>query len=99
MSDELKIVISLKGTEGMVGLKAPDCDPIFLAASGDLPAVLGQIPAFVEKARLAWTVTKTYPKTTAPLPSATPAPVTTAISRPAAPPKPPAPKLQPSFDL
>jgi hypothetical protein len=95
MSDELKIVLDLKGTEGTVGIKEPDTDPAFFTVTGDLPAVLGQVPALVEKARTAWSVSKTYPKTAIPVAP----PPTPSAPRPSTPAKPPAPKLQPSFDL
>jgi sRNA-binding carbon storage regulator CsrA len=31
MSDELKVVISLKGDKASVGIQAPECDPVFFA--------------------------------------------------------------------
>jgi hypothetical protein len=31
MSDELKVVISLRDSEAAVGVQAPECDPVFSA--------------------------------------------------------------------
>ena len=69
MSDELKIVIGLKGTRGSVGIQAPDCDPIVTMTDGDLDAILERVPELVAEARQKWAEAPRYPKSTAPLPS------------------------------
>lgn len=62
MSEDLKIVISLKGTVASVGIQAPDCDPVFSMVEGDLPAVLESVPGLVEEARRRWDSNPRYPK-------------------------------------
>ena len=95
MSDELKIVISLKGNKASVGVQAPECDPAFFGLEGDLSAALTAVPAFVEQARTRWQTAKQYPKCTSPLPSqAEPAP-RPAAQRPVTPKE----QLQPSMQL
>jgi hypothetical protein len=62
MSDELKIVIALKGAVASVGVQAPNCDPVFSMHQGDLPAVLQMVPAMVEEAHRRWDSNPRYPK-------------------------------------
>ena len=62
MSEDLKIVIALKGTVASVGVQAPDCDPVFSMVEGDLPAVLESVPGVVEEAREKWGSNPRYPK-------------------------------------
>ncbi len=69
MSDELKVVISLKGDKASVGVQAPECDPVFFGLEGDLGAILSGVPGFVEEAKTHWETTKLYPKCETPLPS------------------------------
>ena len=93
---ELKLVISLKGGKASVGIQAPECDPLFFGLEGDLPAVLGGVPGFVEEARRRWETSKLNPECESPLPSqakpAAPARTTTATrsrAKPAQTDKPP----------
>jgi hypothetical protein len=67
--DELKVVISLKGDKALVGVQAPECDPVFYTAAGKLRAVLNQIPAIVTNAQERWQTAKLNPKCETPLPS------------------------------
>ncbi len=69
MSDELKIVLSLKGDKASVGVQAPECDPVFRTLEGDLGAALRAVPKLVEEARTRWETTKLNPKCETPLPS------------------------------
>jgi len=89
-SDELKVVILLKGNRAMVGIQSPDCDPIFTTLEGDLSAALSQVPALVESANAKWDATPRNPKANLPEP---PPSTTPARSQPAQ----PIAKKQPSF--
>lgn len=75
---ELKVVIALKDGNASVGIQAPECDPVFFGHKGDLDAVLGVVPDFVNVARKRWKKTKLNPECESPLPSQ---------AKPAAPPK------------
>lgn len=80
---ELKVVIALKDGNASVGIQAPECDPVFFGHKGDLDAVLGVVPDFVDVARKRWKKTKLNPECETPLPSqAKPAAPTGATSRP-----------------
>jgi hypothetical protein len=99
MSDELKIVISLKGTAGSVGVQAPGCDPIFFPVAGDLPVILGPLHIFVDEARRQWETRKLYPKCESPLPSQS-QPAARPVTQPStARPAPAGPPLQPALDV
>ncbi len=74
-SDELKIVIILKGDRAIVGIQSPDCDPIFTPLEGGLPAALSQIPALVESANDKWDANPKNPKAKMPEPPPAPEPV------------------------
>ena len=67
MSEDMKVVISLKGTAASVGIQRPDCDPVFNRIVGDLVTVLGDIPGLVDQARRKWEASPKYPKTEAQL--------------------------------
>ena len=62
MSEEVKVVIALKGTTASVGIQTPDCDPVFSRVEGDLPTVLESVPGLVEEARTRWDSNPRYPK-------------------------------------
>jgi len=74
-SDELKVVITLKGDRAIVGVQAPDCDPIFTPLEGGLPAALSQIPALVKSANAKWDANPKNPKAKMPEPPPAPEPV------------------------
>ena len=42
MSEEIKVVISVKGEKGFIGVQAPDCAPSLAAWAGDLAACPGK---------------------------------------------------------
>ena len=67
-SDELKVVIVLKGDRAMVGIQSPDCDPIFTTLEGGLPAALSQVPALVVSANAQWDANPKNPKAKLPEP-------------------------------
>ena len=62
MSDELKIVVTIRGNRAFVGIQAPECDPVLYLVEGDLPAIMGGIPGLVEQAREKWASNPRYPK-------------------------------------
>jgi len=74
-SDELKVVITLKGDRAIVGIQSPDCDPIFTPLEGGLPAALSQIPALVKSANAKWDANPKNPKAKMPEPPPAPEPV------------------------
>ncbi|GAI91295.1 unnamed protein product [marine sediment metagenome] len=67
MSEEVKIVITLKGQTASIGVQKPDCDPFFSRVEGDLPAVLESVPGLVEEAQRSWDSNPRYPKCETPL--------------------------------
>jgi len=69
MSDEMKIVIVLKGDRGAVGVQAQNCDPIFATMQGDLNAILERVPGLVAEAKQRWESNPRYPKCESPLPT------------------------------
>lgn len=62
MSEEIKIVISLKEDSATIGIQKHDCDPVFVRVEGDLPAVIAGIPALVDEARIKWDSNPRNPK-------------------------------------
>jgi hypothetical protein len=94
-----KIVISVKDDEAIIGVKSEDTDPVFFVVKGDMHTILAEVEADVKEAKTRWQTSKLMPKTTAPTPSQTTTPVPAPARQSSTPAKPPAPKLQPSFDL
>lgn len=88
----MKVVIVISADKAMVGVQAPQCDPVYKTMSGDLGMALEQVPALVEEAKQKWSSTPLYPKADLPepLPSPTPARTPTAARAPV-------PRSQPSF--
>jgi len=69
MSEEVKVVILLKGERGSIGVQSPDCDPLFVTFEGNLGLALERVPGLVAEARRRWETNPTYPKCETPLPS------------------------------
>jgi hypothetical protein len=95
-SDELKIIIIIKDSYFILGVQAPDCDPVSEHFIGELPAAIQRIPDLVARAREQWETSRLYP--TAVLPE--PPPAQTSPSSPARSPaatKPNIPKAQQPF--
>ncbi len=67
MSDELKVVITIKGERGLIGIQSPGCDPHIHAFEGDLAHALELMPGLVEEARARWADNPRYPKCETPL--------------------------------
>jgi len=97
MSDELKVVISLKGDKASVGVQTPECDPVFFGLEGDLRTTLKAVPKFVEEAKNRWETSKLYPKCETPLPSQAQPATTTSRSSTGSRSQKQAPKTQPSM--
>ena len=83
MVTELKVVVTMKGSKGTVGVSQPDCDPLFETFSEDgefeteelrsealLGRMLERIPAMVREAEAKWAENPRYPKGEAPPPPA-----------------------------
>jgi len=81
MSEDIKVVIAVKGVRSFVGVQSPDCDPIFTAMEGGLDTALERVPGLVEAARQRWAESPRYPK--ADLPTPAPQPSSTRQSQPA----------------
>ncbi len=81
--DELRIVILTRGTAASIGVQSPDCDPVFVTLTGDLPAVLESVPEVVAAARQKWQTSPRYPKCETPalVPEPTAATGTAAVPR------------------
>lgn len=88
MSEELKLVIALKGNRVSLGVQAPGCDPVLVTLEGGLAQALERVPELVEEARQRWAERPTYPKHEGPLPSQAAAPQRP-VARPAPAPRPP----------
>ncbi|MDD4987073.1 MAG: hypothetical protein PHQ43_15150 [Dehalococcoidales bacterium] len=92
MSEETKVVITLRDKAVRVAMQQTDCDPILfqpipIEAEDDLRTILGTpVNEFLEEARRRWQTSPRYPKAEVPAPPA-PAPAATTVSRPAAPAK------------
>ena len=70
MSDEIKVVISIKNGKNSVGVQAPSCDPIFQILDGGLETALARVPTLVEEARKKWAANPRNPRADLPAPAA-----------------------------
>jgi hypothetical protein len=82
MSDEIKVVITLKEGGASVGIQKPDCDPIFSKVEGELPAVLKAIPKLIAGAKTSWEANSKYPECKTDLKPKTPPPQTRVTTQP-----------------
>ena len=60
--DEIKVVVTLKGNKGSIGIQSPNCDPVISIHEADLQSLLEMVPAMVEEARRKWDSNPRYPK-------------------------------------
>ena len=81
MSEEIKVVIILKGNRGSIGVQAPNCDPALETFEGGLEAALERVPRLVEEALSRWAEAPRYPKCLSPLPSQTQPPTPARVTR------------------
>jgi len=61
--EELKVVITLKGERGTIGIQAPNCDPVFSLFEGGLEQALEWVPGLVSEATERWEQSPRYPRT------------------------------------
>lgn len=80
-SNEFKVVIMLRENKVMMGVQAPECDPVYTTFEGDLKAALKRAPKLVDEAKGKWTSNPRNPKADLP----TPPPSSTPARTPAAP--------------
>ena len=62
----LKIVISHIGETNLIGIMAPNCDPVFTKVEGDLTAALAKMPELVTEAEAKWAQNPKNPKSELP---------------------------------
>ncbi|MFH1031085.1 MAG: hypothetical protein V1767_00740 [Chloroflexota bacterium] len=71
---EFKLVIQVKDTKAIIGISAPDADPIFQTAEGNIPEILGTAAELIETAQEKWKTVKKNPTIDLPKPVTPPAP-------------------------
>ena len=87
--EELKVVITIKGRNALLGVQSPDCDPVFQTIMATtLEQAVAAAPALVELARIRWATSPRNPRYDRP----TPPPPPPLPIRPAAPAAAPVPK-------
>ena len=70
-SDDLKVVVSIKGGRAVIGVQKPSADPhIETFDDGDLASLAQEVPAVTERARARWEDTPTHPAYERPAPPA-----------------------------
>ncbi len=90
-ANELKVVIVMKADRILLGVQAPDCDPVYTTLKGDLAKALKRVPGLVAEAKQKWEASPRNPKCEKP-----PAPPPEPRSSPAAT-RPAQPKQQPAM--
>ena len=79
-SEELKVVVSIKGSRGVIGVQQPSSDPhIETFEDHDLPALAQEVVEVTERARTRWEQAPKHPPTSGPL--LLPSAATTGVSR------------------
>jgi len=79
-TNEMKVVIVMKGENVLLGVQAPDCDPVYTTMKGDLTKALKKVPKLVTEAKQKWEATPRYPKANLPEPPPAPAQVRTSTA-------------------
>lgn len=74
-ANEMKVVIVIKDDNILLGIQAPECDPVYTTMKGDLGEALEKVPGLVAEAKQQWEASPRYPK--ANLPEPAPSPVST----------------------
>ncbi len=92
-SDELKVVIVVKGDDVVMGVQSPDCDPVYTTFEGDLGTALERVSGLVDEAKAKWSVNRRNPEANLP----TPEPAKTTTTAPKARPAPKEKKSKTSF--
>lgn len=91
-ANELKVVIVMKADNLLLGVQAPECDPVYKTLKGDLAKALKRVPGLVAEAKQKWEAAPRYPKANLPEPAPS-----TVQSRTSTATKSTAPKAQPSM--
>jgi hypothetical protein len=82
VSDEIKIVINLRGDAATIGIQKPGCDPVFCHVDGGLGAVMTRAGELVAEAESIWASSPLYPRCESKLPSQEAPAVTTTRRQP-----------------
>ena len=70
-TDDLKVVVSIKGGRATIGVQRPSADPhIETFDDGDLASLAQEVPAVTDRARARWEETPKHPAYTRPAPPA-----------------------------
>ena len=70
-TQELKVVVSIKGSRAVIGVKQPSSDPHIESFDGhDLPELVQEVAAVAERAKAKWEETPKHPAYEKPAPSA-----------------------------
>ena len=70
-SEDLKVVVSIKGNRATIGVQQPAADPhIESFDDGDLSGLAQEVPAVIERARAKWEEAPKYPAHARPAPPA-----------------------------
>ncbi len=70
-TDDLKVVVSIKGGRATIGIQKPSSDPhIETFEDGDLGSLAQEVPAVTDRARARWEETPKHPAYTRPAPPA-----------------------------
>lgn len=70
-TNEMKVVIVMKADRILLGVQAPDCDPVYTTLKGDLAKALKKVPGLVAEAKQKWETTPQNPKANLPEPPPT----------------------------
>ena len=79
-ANELKVVIVMKADRIMLGVQAPECDPVYTTLKGGLGKALKKVPGLVAEAKQKWEATPRYPKANLPEPPPSPKPARTSTA-------------------
>jgi hypothetical protein len=79
---EFKIVVNFKDGRAVVGVSAPDSDPVFGTVEGDMPKVLSGAMDLLAVAQEKWKTQKRNPAANLPKPAPVPATTTTPSAKP-----------------
>ena len=70
-SEDLKVVVSIKGSRATIGVQKPSSDPHIETFEGhDLPALAREVPAVTDRAKAKWDETPKHPAYERPAPPA-----------------------------
>lgn len=79
-ANEIKVVIVSKDGNILLGVQAPECDPVYTTMKGDLGKALKKVPGLVAKAKQKWEAAPQYPKANLPEPPPRPTPARTSAA-------------------